>query len=391
MKKLIVVMLCNLGFDHYVQGTENRKICMVMKKAFAFISILLIVISGLSAQEKIRIDSTEISKVIKELKDSLNIPGIAVGIAVNDEIKFTKSLGYANLETQTNLTINSVWHICSISKQFSTVACLKLVEAGELALSDKISKYIDGLPKEYQEITIFNLLSQTSGIKDYLNDKDLYGFPWEKVKNEIISDSLNFKPGSAWKYSNTGFWLIAKIIEKVTGMNYNKYLEKSFFVNLKMSQTQRLSADKIVNYRVAGYVYDSDKFSNSVVNINEFYGQGDGDLMSTMPDLLNWNIALIQGKIIQKESTSKCWTPTKLNDGNMLEIVPGSGINYGLGWFIKNINGNKIVWTPGAGFGFSLSSQYIPKYNLTIIVFCNKQQFLMADEIGFTLAEKILQ
>ena len=343
-----------------------------------------------SAQDNIKIDKNQLDKTVKRMKDSLNIPGIAVGIAIGDKIKYENVFGYADLKTKRPVEINSLWHICSISKQFSTVACLKLVEENKLSLQDKISKYIDNLPEKFSDITIFNLLSQTSGIKDYLNEKNLYGVPWEKVKTEVFSDTLNFKTGSSWSYSNTGFWIIAKIIEKVTGMDYNQYLAQNFFHNLNMTTTQRVSGGKALKSRVNGYVPKADGFCNSEMDIDTFYGQGDGDIMSTLNDLLKWNIALTQGNIISKESTSKLWTPTKLNDGKTLEISPNSGINYGLGWFIKNINADKVVWTPGAGFGFSTSSQYLPKYKLTIIVFCNREQFMMADEVGFSIFKTML-
>lgn len=362
-----------------------------MKNIINTILFVAIFLSSSFAQEKIEINRSRIDDIVKGIKDSLNIPGIAIGIAVNEDVKYLNAIGYSNLETKSDLTTNSVWHICSVSKQFSTVACLKLVEENKLSLNDKISMYIDKLPVEYSEITIENLLSHTSGIKDYINEKNLYGLPWERVRRELISDSLNFKPGSAWRYSNTGFWLIAKIIEKVTGLNYYQYIEKNFFNKLNLTQTQKLSGRKIVNQRVYGYVYGPDGFENSVRNINEFQGQGDGGIMSTLNDLLHWNIALMQGKIIKKELVYRLSSPTKLSNGELLEAFPNSGINYGLGWFIKNIEGNKIIWTPGAGFGFSISSQYIPKYHLTIIVLCNKEQFLMADEVGFSIAGNILR
>jgi CubicO group peptidase (beta-lactamase class C family) len=174
-------------------------------------------------------------------------------------------------------------------------------------------------------------------------------------------------------------------------MDYNQFLEKALFTKLAMDHTHRLSVEKKPNQNVTGYVLKSEKLCSSDTNISSFYGQGDGDLMSTLTDLLKWNTALERGKILQIESTKLLWTPSKLENGKILETFPDSGVMYGLGWFIKEINGNKIVWTPGAGFGFSISSQYIPRYKLNIIVFCNRDQFLMADEIGFSIAKNLLQ
>jgi CubicO group peptidase (beta-lactamase class C family) len=362
-----------------------------MKKIFILLSMILITAKDLNAQENRTIDADGTDGLIIRLKDSLKVPGIAAGIIINDKIVYEKTFGYSDIENSTELTTNSVWHICSVSKQFSTVACLKLAEENRLSLNDKISRYIDNLPQEYSDITIFNLLSHTSGIKDYLNEKNLFGLPWEKVKSEILSDTLNFKPGTAWKYSNTGFWIVARIIEKITGIDYNQYLERTFFTNLHMDHTHRISEGKTNDQRVNGYHDEDGKQIKTVLNSSEFYGQGDGDLISTLPDLIKWNVALTEGKIIQKESVSKLWNPSKLDDGQTLETIPDSGVMYGLGWFIGNIDGEKIVWTPGAGFGFSMSSLYVPEYNLTIIVFCNKDQFLMADEIGFSIARNILR
>ncbi len=363
---------------------------MNRKNSLALLSVLFFFILLSHASGEIKINRIETDRLINRFRDSLHIPGIAVGIAVDNEIVYTRTLGYANIETGTALTLNSVWHICSVSKQFSTVACLRLAEEYRLSLKDRISEYIENVPAEYSDITIFNLLSQTSGIKDYLNDKGLLGLPWENVRKEIFSDTLNFWPGTGWRYSNTGFWLIAMIIEKITGTDYNRYIEQNFFKYLMMCQTQRVNTTEIISQRVCGYDYDSDSQQNSVATNSDFYGKGDGDIMSTLPDLLKWNIALTHYKLINKESVSQLWTPSKLNNGDILETIPGSGVSYGLGWFIREINGQKIVWTPGAGFGFSTSSLNIPEKHLTIILLCNSDQFLMADEIGFSIAKMIL-
>jgi CubicO group peptidase (beta-lactamase class C family) len=362
-----------------------------MKKTLVLLSIVLISASALNAQKNIKIDAEGTDKIIINLKDSLKVPGIAVGIIHNDKIEYEKTFGYSDIENKRELTINSVWHLCSVSKQFLTVACLKLEEEHKLSLNDKISKYFDDLTGGYQDITISNLLSHTSGIKDYLNEKNLFGIPWEGVKSEVFSDTLNFKPGSAWKYSNTGFWTVARIIEQITGMDYNKYLEKIFFSELHMDHTRRISEWKPNDQTVSGFVSEDGKLTKTVLKDSEFFGQGDGDLISTLSDQFKWNKALTEGKIIQPESLAKLWSPSKLNDGRTLEIIPGSGAMYGLGWFIGNVNGHKIVWTPGAGFGFSISSQYIPEYNLIILVLCNRDQFLMADEIGFSIARSIIR
>lgn len=361
-----------------------------MKRLFVVLFLLVAALPSF-AHKTVIIDSIQINSIIRKLKDSLNIPGIAVEIALGNEVKYKHTFGYKDIETKTELTDNSIWQICSISKQFTTVACLKLVEENKLSIHDKISKYFDNLPESYCNITVRNLLSQTSGIKDYINEKNLYGLPWEQVRDNVFSDSLNFKPGDAWRYSNTGFWIAAKIVEKISGMEYNRYLEQNFFTKLKMENTQRVPIESNLKLHVKGYEYKNNRYFTPDLDISKFQGQGDGEIMSTLSDLLKWNLALVHGEIINKELISKMWTCSRLNNGETVEVFPKSGMNYGMGWFIKNIDNNKIVWTPGSGFGFSTTSQYMPDYDLSIIVFCNKSQFLMADEIGFDIVKEILQ
>lgn len=361
-----------------------------MKRVFVVLFLIGMFLPSF-AQKTVRIDPIRIDSIVRELKDSFNIPGVAVGIAFGKKIKYENAFGYKDVNKKTALTDNSIWQICSITKQFTTVACLKLTDEGKLSLDTKISQYFDDLPEVYRDITINNLLSMTSGIKDYINEEKSYSSTWEDVKKKVFSDSLNFTPGSAWSYSNTNFWMAAKIIEKITGMDYNVYLEQNFFTRLKMENTQRFS-DKInTESIVKGYEYDENTYFPPSLDITQFHGQGDGEITSTLGDMLKWNIALAQEKIISKEQISGMWARSSLNNGETIEVFPNSGMNYGLGWFIKNIGNDKVVWTPGSGFGFSTTLQYVPQYDLTVIVFCNKEQFLMADEIGFEIIKNVLQ
>jgi CubicO group peptidase (beta-lactamase class C family) len=138
------------------------------------------------AQKTIQIDSSQINNLIERLKDSLNIPGISLGIATGNKIQYINSFGYKNIETKEQLTNNSTWQICSISKQFATVACFKLIEEGKLSLQDKISKYFENLPESYGEITVYNLLSMTSGIKIISTKKDCLGRPGKMLRKRFF-------------------------------------------------------------------------------------------------------------------------------------------------------------------------------------------------------------
>jgi CubicO group peptidase (beta-lactamase class C family) len=281
--------------------------------------------------------------------------------------------------------------LCSISKQFATAACLKLSEEGKLSLDEKISGYINGLPESYENIRISNLLNQTSGIKDYINEKKLYGASWEDIKRSIFSDTLNFVPGSSWSYSNTGFCLAAGIVEKITGTDYYDYIKDNIFKKLKMEKTVPVSDIQDNGVMVKGYEYENGKYVAPYLDISENNGKGDGEYVSTLNDLLKWSIGLTGGKILKEKSLHEMWSRATLNNGDTIEVFPNSGMNYGMGWFVRKIGNVDVVWTPGSGFGFSTTLQYVPKYNLTVIVFCNREKFLMADEIGEAVIRKIIK
>lgn len=360
-----------------------------MKKVIVFIVLVGMVLPGI-AQKALLIDSSQINNLVREFKDNRHIPGIAVGIAVGRDVRYVNFFGVKDVETGSALTDHSIWPICSITKQFTTIASLKLIEENMLSFDNRLSQYFDSLPLPYREITVGNLLSMTSGLKDYLNEKKIYDSTWENVRKAILADTLNFRPGKAWSYSNTGFWMAAKIIENITGMDYHQYLKQTFFDEFNMDNTRRFSPEFNNGLMVKGYRYKDKKFEAPLLDLAKFHGQGDGELTTTLSDLLKWNIALVHGELVEPDLIAGIWTPVKLNNGETTEIAPNSGMSYGMGWFIQDIDGQKTVWTPGSGFGFSTTSLYVPGYDLSIIVFCNKEQFLIANELGFEIQKMII-
>ncbi len=196
-----------------------------------------------------------VEEIAKKYMDSLGIVGMSVSVIQNDDIKFKKSFGYANLELDVPMTNSSVYRIWSVSKQFCAVSILKLEAKGKLELSDPISKYLDSLPSTWKDITIEQLLNHTGGIKDYLNDfKE--GQKLHSTSFEIVKDSttvLKFSPGNDWSYTNTGYWVLTKIVESVSGQKYQDYLQNEYFTPLKMKNTQKMDYFNIIKNRVNGY------------------------------------------------------------------------------------------------------------------------------------------
>ena len=341
--------------------------------------------------------NSKVDEIVQHYMDSLSIVGMSVSVIHDNNIKFKKSFGYANLELEVPMTNASVYRIWSVSKQFCAVSILKLEAKGKLALTDPISKYLDSIPTSWKNITIEQLLNQTGGIKDYLNDYKL-GEKLHSTPFEIVRDStavLKFSPGEEWSYTNTGYWVLAKIIESISGVDYHDYLEKEYLAPLNMNSTQKMDYYGIIKNRVNGYRSKNGIPNNSSRYLDENHlAKGDAELVSTLDDLSNWALALFSGKIIPSEHLEKAWTKGKKNNGEPVNaewiIYYDDRASYGMGWFISELKGHKTVWTPGAGRGFSTTIFSVPDSNLHIVVLSNARRFLIADKIAKAIATEIL-
>jgi CubicO group peptidase (beta-lactamase class C family) len=302
-------------------------------------------------------------------------------IAEKGKVIFKKSFGFSNETTKEKLNENSIFELASVSKQFTAMAIVILKEKGKLNYEDKISKYIPEL-SNYQNITIRNLLNHTSGLPDYMEVMDSV-FDKSKIatNKDIISifakqkPKLLFAPNTKWEYSNTGYALLASIIEKVAGISYGDYLNKAIFKPLKMTNTfvyrRRYAPKKIGNYAY-GYVYsDSLKHyflpddlpeTKYVVWLDGIVG--DGTVNSTVVDLLKWDRALYADELISKESKKIIFTSSELYDK--------SKTDYGFGWFIEDngVYGNLVNHTGGWPGYETIIDRHIQN-DKTIIVLLN--------------------
>lgn len=305
-------------------------------------------------------------------------------IAEKGQPIYQKSFGYANEETKEKLNINSVFELASCSKQFTAFAIVKLKEQHKLNYEDPIVKYIPEL-KYYDKITIRQLLSHTSGLPDYMALMDSL---WDKNKIATNEDIINlfsihkpkllFEPNSKFEYSNTGYAILATIIQKVSRESYKEFLENHIFRPLKMQSTfvhnGRYKPEKINQY-VLGYVYDDstkkfvlpDNYPPTKLVVWLDGVQGDGSVISTTNDLLKWDRALYSSKIISEISRKEIFEPTILNDGSKTE--------YGFGWFLINNDYGFQVSHTGAWPGYAaIIERNLTKDN-TIIILTNHDEF----------------
>lgn len=296
----------------------------------------------------------------------VNSPGATVLIAKDDKILYRKAFGMANLELKVQMKPESVFQLASITKQFTSVAILILMEQGKLSLEDPLSKYITGFSRG-NEITLQHLLNHTSGIKSYTNlpefrAKTRLDMTPEEIIGIFKNLPLEFNPNEKYEYSNSGYFLLGYIIEKLSGMSYADFIQKNIFDKLGMKHSYYADTYKIIPNRANGYQLYEGNYENAEY-MSTTIPYAAGSLMSTVDDMFLWNGAIHHNKLISASSKLLAFTNHTLKNGNHT--------NYGYGWAINEIAGIATIEHPGGINGFTSSGICIPGSNIYSIVLAN--------------------
>lgn len=307
-------------------------------------------------------------------------------LAEQGKVLYKKSFGLANEETRAPLNENTAFELASCTKQFTGMAIALLEQQGKLHFDDDFSKYLPEL-NHYKGITIRNLLYHTSGLPDYMSLEDVWK-DWDDNRIATNKDVIEifakhqpktqFEPGAKFEYSNTGYLLLASIIEKVSGKTYGTFLAEKIFKPLHMDRTfvynRRYAPRKVDNYAL-GYVMndslgrkvlpDSNVYTRYVYNLDGIVG--DGAVNSTVNDLLKWDEALYTNKLLPEAKRNVLFTSGKLNNGEPA--------NYGFGWMIKDKpDGEKVVAHSGGWPGYVTYIERNLKNHRTIILLQNTSE-----------------
>jgi len=304
-------------------------------------------------------------------------------VAEEGKILYSQSFGYANEETKAVLTENSIFETGSVSKQFTAMAIMILKESGKLKLEDEIKKYIPEL-SNYDGITVRHLLNHTSGLPDYMELMDsLFDKTQIATNKDIISlfnqykPKVQFQPNSRFEYSNTGYALLAIIIENVSGMSYADYLNDFIFKPLDMSSTfvynRRLQPKTLSNYAygyispdsLTGYIlpddFDETKY---VVWLDGIVG--DGTVNSTVIDLLKWDRALYTSKLLSENGMKEIFEVATLNNKTKTD--------YAFGWEIEKFDVySKMTRHGGSWPGYVAYMERHIENDKTIIILQNHE------------------
>jgi CubicO group peptidase (beta-lactamase class C family) len=285
----------------------------------------------------------------------------SVLVSRDGEILFSKGYGLANREHNIPNTPETKFRLGSITKQFTAMAIMILVDQGKIKLDDPVGKYLEDAPKTWDGVTIHHLLTHTSGIHSYTSDPEYRKKTTvpETVKSMIArfkDKPLDFKPGDKFSYSNSGYFLLGAIIENVSKMSYEAFLKQAIFEPLGMKDSGYDHPATLIEHRASGYEPDGDRIVNaSYLDMAQPYAAG--SLYSTVLDLAKWDRGLSEGKFISKESYAKMYTPVK-ND-------------YAYGWGARTRSGRKQFGHGGGINGFVTQILRFPDQKVCVVVLCN--------------------
>jgi CubicO group peptidase (beta-lactamase class C family) len=296
-------------------------------------------------------------------------PGCAVAVMKDGRVAYEHGYGMADLDHDVKITPTTIFHVGSISKQFTAAAVLMLARDGKLSLDEPVRKYVPELPDFGVPITLRHLLHHTSGLRDQW---DLLGFDGWRIGNDLITDDdvltvlshqkeLNFPPGSEFMYSNTGFTLLAQVVARVSGQSFRDFTTSQLFQPLGMNQTHfRDDHGEIVKNIAYGYQPGGSAYELSVPNYDTV---GATSLLTTVEDLARWDENFYTARVGGEEVIKGLQQRGRLNDGTQ--------ISYAAGLVIEEYRGQKIVDHSGGDAGYIADLIRFPTQHFSVATLCN--------------------
>lgn len=337
----------------------------------ALAAISCVIVGGCGKQSLVRgtVATSEapharVDDIVRRTISRLGLPSVAIVVIINGRIAIEQryeGTGYDDPQRQTRYEIGSV------TKQFTAACILLLQQDGKLRLDDKVRKYFPFL-KDADQVTLRELLTHTAGYPDYYatlsNRALLKDTTLDAILHDYATTNLDFRPGTRWAYSNTGYAILAKIIEKTSGMPYAQLVDSRIFKPLQMTSAiyevrPSFGAQTVVGYErvLLGPLRPAVPEGRNCLN-------GAAGLAMTSHDLALWDLALLHRKILSAASEKAMFTAQRLTSG--------ASTGYGLGVYLTRVGGLMIISHEGSVSGFTAESAIIPQRNFSVIVLCNE-------------------
>ena len=310
-------------------------------------------------------------------------PGLQIAVYKDGAPVLEKGYGSANLELNVPVGNDTVFRIGSVTKQFAAAALLKLEEEGKLSTKDKLAKYYPSYPRA-ADITLAQMLHHTSGLHSYTDDSVILdreaalGLTTDQWVERFarMPKTQDFEPGTSWSYSNTAYFLLGGVIEKVAGKPLAAVLKDRFFAPLNLTHTALDDEKDIVPGRAEGYDAEAPGKLKNAKFISMTIPGAAGAMRSSAGDLVRWNSALFGGKVLERTSFEAMITPGRLSNGELSSTaMPKNGGaemgEYGYALGIGKVEGHTRIGHGGGIYGFNTSLQEFPDDHVTIAVIAN--------------------
>ncbi len=322
----------------------------------------------------------QIDAIFSALK-STAAPGVAVLVVHNGQAVFRRGYGVTDLRTYHPIDEQTNFRLASFTKQFTATCIMLLVHDGKLRYDDHLTNIFPEFPAYGKAITVRNLLNHTSGLPDYedILEKQYPNTPDNKIPQihdarvlKLLEQQTKgkFPPGSKWEYSNSGYAVLAMILEKVSDKRFGEFLQERIFKPLKMTNTLAYEKGKNeVPHRAYGHTKvngawrETDQSSTSAV-------LGDGGIYSSLDDLANWDGALREHTLLSEQEMQPAISPVRTSNG--AATPEGKPVSYGFGWFLDPYRGHRRMSHDGETVGFRTTIQRFPDDHLTVIVLANR-------------------
>lgn len=327
-----------------------------------------------------------VDTLVQPYLDSAQIAGVAIGVSRNDTLLFLKAYGYADLVFETPLQVSATFEIGSITKQFTAVAIMQLVEKGLANLQDDITEYLD-FDTKGRIVTVEQLLNHTSGIKGItempsLRDFIYFEYPRDTVLRIVEQEPFDFEPGNAMIYNNTAYFMLGLIIEEVTGMSYEEYLVENIFTVAGMENTYYCDERVVRKNKAYGYDTEDGELLKAGY-LDHTWPYAAGSLCSSVGDLLQWNHILHQtDQLLSGKSYEYLVAPSRLKNGIELR--------YSKGLSADEYKGIAVLSHGGGINGFLSDARYFPDHGLTIVTLINSTGPVSPTTISNRIADHLL-
>jgi CubicO group peptidase (beta-lactamase class C family) len=358
--------------------THSTEFPVKTRLPLAFLVSCVILLASVCAQ----VSNSQVDAVFDSLK-STNAPGAAVLVVSNGKPVFRRGYGVTDLRPRTLISPVTDFRLASFSKQFTATCIMLLVHDGKLHYEDHLTDVFPEFPAYGKSITVRNLLNHTSGLPDYeeILMKQYPNTPDDKIPQILDAGVLKsleqqtagqFPPGSKWQYSNSGYAVLAMIVEKASGEPFGQFLHDRIFAPLKMNSTLAYEKGKNeVPHRAYGHTKEKDGTWRETDQSPTSAVLGDGGIYTSIDDLEKWDRALREHTLLSEAEMQPALTPVEPT-GGPAKFQSGKTLSYGFGWFLGPYQGHRRMYHGGETIGFLTTIQRFPDDNLTVIVLANR-------------------